>query len=101
MSDQSIQNRIDQHLSARLHDRLMRNYASALIQLAKIDPAGQELVITLGTGFERNNREALVSWVRNHPHQFYHYESQAHQMLQYLEYQLNCLEREPNLFLFR
>lgn len=77
MSDQSIQNRIDQHLAARLHDRLMRNYASALIQLAKIDPAGQELVITLGTGFERNNREALVSWVRNHPHQFYHYESQA------------------------
>lgn len=77
MSSHNIHQQIDKHLAERLHERLLRNYASALIRMSSINPAGQDLVIALGTGFESSNFEALINWVREHPDQFYLHDSQA------------------------
>jgi len=53
---------LDQLQSEAAEHRMIRRLASALQAAYRISD-GDQLVAVLGTGVERNNREALVTWV--------------------------------------
>ena len=52
-------------VEARNRQRQVRLIVSYLMQLLRI-PDGDHLVLIFGSGNERNNREALMTWVEKH-----------------------------------
>jgi hypothetical protein len=44
--------------------RRIQNVVESLLAALNIDPCGRQLIMACGTGDERNNREALVAWMR-------------------------------------
>lgn len=52
-------------IEMRNRQRQLRLIVSYLMQALRI-PDGDHLVLTFGTGHERNNRQALMYWVEQH-----------------------------------
>ncbi len=44
--------------------RRIQNVVESLLTALAIDPCGRQLIMACGTGDERNNREALIVWMK-------------------------------------
>ena len=69
--------------------RYLKNLASALSHYLET-PYGNDLVLILGSGVERTNREALATWVAYHRQEIFEVRLEGRSPLDYL---INKLEQ--------
>ena len=62
MNIQEFENRIAENTFERREKRRIRNFAETLSHLGQV-PEGSQLVALIGHGEERDNTEALCTWV--------------------------------------
>lgn len=63
MKLEEFENRIAVNTFERREKRRIRNFAETLSHIGQV-PEGQQLVELIGDGHERDNTEALCTWVR-------------------------------------
>jgi len=63
MNIQEFENRIASNTYERREKRKIRNFAETLSHLGQV-PKGSQLVALIGHGEERDNTEALCTWIK-------------------------------------
>ncbi|MFC2973242.1 hypothetical protein ACFOJE_13590 [Azotobacter bryophylli] len=77
-------NIISLHPSMEVREQqYLKHLASALSHYLE-NPQGHELVCLLGSGYEKNNRQALDTWVAYHRHEIFEKRLEGQSPLDYL-----------------
>jgi hypothetical protein len=77
-------NVISLHPSMEIHEQQYLKHLTSALGHYLENPQGNELVCLLGSGYEKNNRQALATWVAHYRHEIFEQRLEGHSPLDYL-----------------